>query len=362
MASPGFLSKCCLAHNVSHSKDLEGRTVGEVVNILSVVFCSISLISVLFLVWPRKDGSSEVFQSKNRILVGPNLNSIIKSLVSVNVLAVIGLLVRSAVWLAHAFPDTKKTCMDASHYFCIVSNVWILYFFTCNHFWHLVYAMEAYMVSNNKELTSSLKVFVGWFIPAILTASAGVVVYYKGFQTCFSLSITKSAIVYLLFLSPVVIVMLGNPIIFYQAGKSAKRALIWHYGRYTSSERKLVDAIHTKFYLILIIYFVCWIPNLVNAVLLLRSKAAATSFIPDDKSILAFFILMAVSNPLQALLAALVFWGLPANHRLRLNIFQSDVQYSGSSGSAIINRSGRSGRSTGSETEPLISFRQKSSL
>lgn len=90
MASPGFLSKCCLAPHIPNSTDLEGRSIGEVINILSIVFCSISLLSVLFLVWPRKEGNSEVFQSKNRILVGPNLNSIIKSLVAVNVLAVIG--------------------------------------------------------------------------------------------------------------------------------------------------------------------------------------------------------------------------------------------------------------------------------
>ena len=97
MASPGFLSKCCLAHNSFNSTDTEGRNVGEIINILSIVFCSISLFSVLFLVWPRKDGNSEVFQSKNRILVGPNLNSIIRCLVMVNILAVLGK-ASSGVW------------------------------------------------------------------------------------------------------------------------------------------------------------------------------------------------------------------------------------------------------------------------
>nr|XP_022344448.1 uncharacterized protein LOC111137311 isoform X1 [Crassostrea virginica] len=363
MASPGFLSKCCLAHNSFNSTDTEGRNVGEIINILSIVFCSISLFSVLFLVWPRKDGNSEVFQSKNRILVGPNLNSIIRCLVMVNVLAVLGLLVRSIVWLDRAFPNTKKKCMDANHYFCLISNVWILYFFTCNHFWHLVYAVEAYMVSNNKEMNTGMKVFVGWFIPLFMAGAAAVVVYYQGFNSCFSLSLTRSSIVYILFLSPVVMVMLINPVIFYQAGKSAKRALIWHYGRYTSSERKLVDAIHTKFYLILIIYFICWIPNLVNAGLWLRYESSRTSFIPDEKSILALFILMAVTNPLQAVLAALVFWGLPNTNRLRLNIFhRSEAHYNNSSGSSIINRSGLSGISTGSESEPLLSYRTKTTF
>lgn len=91
MASAGFLSKCCLAYNVTKDHDdQEGQTAGEVINIVSIIFCSISLLFVLFLVWPRKENNSEVFQSKNRILVGPNLNTIIKSVVVVNVLAVLG--------------------------------------------------------------------------------------------------------------------------------------------------------------------------------------------------------------------------------------------------------------------------------
>lgn len=41
-----------------------------------------------------------------------------------------------------------------------------------------------------------------------------------GYFRCFSLTTARSYIVYILFLSPVIIVMLANPIIFYQAGKS----------------------------------------------------------------------------------------------------------------------------------------------
>lgn len=45
-----------------------------------------------------------------------------------------------------------------------------------------------------------------------------------GYFRCFSLTTPKSYIVYILFLCPVVIVMLANPIIFYQAGKSGKQS------------------------------------------------------------------------------------------------------------------------------------------
>lgn len=47
-----------------------------------------------------------------------------------------------------------------------------------------------------------------------------------GYFRCFSLTTARSYIVYILFLSPVIIVMLANPIIFYQAGKSGKQPIL----------------------------------------------------------------------------------------------------------------------------------------
>lgn len=47
-----------------------------------------------------------------------------------------------------------------------------------------------------------------------------------GYFRCFSLTTARSYIVYILFLSPVIIVMLANPIIFYQAGKSGTQPIL----------------------------------------------------------------------------------------------------------------------------------------
>lgn len=57
----GFLFKCCIVVYVLNLIELEGRKIGEVINILFIVFCFISLLSVLFFVWFRKEGNSEVF-------------------------------------------------------------------------------------------------------------------------------------------------------------------------------------------------------------------------------------------------------------------------------------------------------------
>ena len=96
MATAATLSICCIANETDNDTGAgesteEGRKlIGHVITIVSIVFCLLSLLSVVYLTWPRAEGSREIFRSTSRILVGPNLNSIIKYLVTVDVLAVIG--------------------------------------------------------------------------------------------------------------------------------------------------------------------------------------------------------------------------------------------------------------------------------
>ncbi|KAK3084801.1 hypothetical protein FSP39_019308 [Pinctada imbricata] len=352
MATSAFLSICCIANETDTDESTEAgrKLIGHVITIVSIVFCTLSLVSVLYLTWPRAEAAREIFRSTSRILVGPNLNSIIKCLISVDILAVIGLFIRSCVWASQKFPDREAHSMDFPHIFCVVSSLWVEFFFMCNHFWHMIYGMEAFMVANNREISGFMKFLVGWIVPAIATAGGSLVIYHPGFHKCYHTTLLVRSMSYLIYLGPILMVFIFNPLIFYQAAKSAKKALIWHYGRYTSSERKLVDAIHVKFILIMTAYVCCWLPNLVSAILQLTNSGR------DAK--LAVWVLMAVLNPLQAVLGVLVFWGLPSNNVFRRNIFSSNDSCNESSVS-VINRSSRSGRSTASESEPLISFKRR---
>lgn len=39
-------------------------------------------------------------------------------------------------------------------------------------------------------------------------------------------------------------------------------------GQFTSREREIIDAIKMKFFIINIVFYICWIPNLINGILL----------------------------------------------------------------------------------------------
>ncbi|CAC5376293.1 OA1 [Mytilus coruscus] len=127
-----------------------------------------------------------------------------------------------------------------------------------------------------------------------------------------------------------------------------KRALIWHYGRYTASERKLIDSIHFKFILILAAFLTSWLPNIIDAVIHMAQN--------DNKTAkLTIWIIMCVLNPLQPVLCALVLWGLPES---RIS-FSSWWNNTSTDLSDISSSNVNFSRSTSSETEPLISFRRK---
>ncbi|OWF42552.1 G-protein coupled receptor 143-like [Mizuhopecten yessoensis] len=363
MTTPDFLAVCCInssstvAKNTSDAEKKDVLLVGQLMLIVTVVMCVVSMLGVCYLVLPR---GSTLFRNSNRLLAGPNLNSIIRCIVATNLLASLGLLVRSVVWLAKEYPSLKSVGLDGRHIFCIISTVWIQYFFLCNFFWHLLYAVEALLVSKNKEVHLALKYFLGWFLPGAFCIGGAVTTYFPGLNSCLPRDTMVKDLNYIIFLAPVLIVMLFNPFLFYKSAEAAKKALIWHYGQYTSTERKLVDAIHLKFILIMVTFTACWLPNLINATIMIANPSLSTS------AVYATLVFMGLLNPLQALFSSLVFWGVPQEAVSWNRIFNlSEYSYLNSSN---INASqsyptvSSSRSASGSETEPLISFRRKEQI
>lgn len=348
MASVAFFHTCSVYHNVSeHVHNLpEKLLIEQVVTIVAIIFCSISLVCVIYLILPRDQTGSELWRHPGRILVGPNLNEIIKAIVVTSFIGTLGILIRSSTLLGENFPHPGHQLTSAGE-FCIVINVIIQYFYQSSYFWIFLYAMEALMVSNNKEIPTSLKYTLGWILPGIVCAGGLLLLYSHGFVEYESKSSVERGILYFIFLLPMILVLFFNPVLFYYAAKAAKRALIWHYGRYTASERKLIDSIHFKFVLIMAAFLASWLPNLIDSCIHMADYRNRTAK-------LTVWIIMSVVNPLQPVLTALVLWGLPKD-----NISFSTLWKSKSTNMSDISASHVDfSRSTGSETEPLISFRR----
>jgi len=105
---------------------------------------------------------------------------------------------------------------------------------------------------------------------------------------------------------PIAVVMIANPILYLKAAHKAEEVVVSVSGRFTEAERRHLRTLRFKFLSINIVFYICWIPNLINAFLLW------TLWSDLPRNFLLFdWYLMAIVNPLQALLNAFVYrtWG-----------------------------------------------------
>lgn len=93
MSSPDFLVACCISNSSTNELDLHpDKDTVHLMNIVTLVMSVFSLGTVIYLLLPRGDSRSDAWNSPGRLLVGPNLNSIIKCIVLSNCLATVGML------------------------------------------------------------------------------------------------------------------------------------------------------------------------------------------------------------------------------------------------------------------------------
>lgn len=120
--------------------------------------------------------------------------------------------------------------------------------------------------------------------------------------------------------------MIANPYLYCYSSKDMERIITGSSGQFTSRERDIMDAIKIKFSIINIVFYICWIPNLLNGILLwtLWFHLPATWIISlwyimvrkcspfawkhfFQKIYSKFCGLQALINPLQALFNSLVY-------------------------------------------------------
>lgn len=96
--------------------------------------------------------------------------------------------------------------------------------------------------------------------------------------------------------------MIINPILFYLSSKLFTEKISLEFGQITNHERQLIKQFKLKFLFINLIFYLCWIPNLINGAILWFFW-----YTIPVQSILITWNLMAIFNPLQAMLNAIVY-------------------------------------------------------
>ncbi|KAK8400866.1 hypothetical protein O3P69_002553 [Scylla paramamosain] len=305
MASPTIESLCCVTVNSDFSKGFLQDFQSVPYNSVSVVAAACGICGALL----SRSGDTIDPHSHARMGGGGRFLRtrgwlIIKWLAFADMMASLGILIRSASWLGD---DTFGSGPDDSTMgksFCIVSSSMIHYFYTATYLWSLLYALDVKLVMDGKRVDRRLYHLVAWTVPLALCLM-GMLLLYLPDLNCHSNSVNP----YLRFLPnymstflPIVAVMIANPILYRLAFSRVEQQIMSMQGRFTHSERRVVDGLKRKFLAINGVFYLCWLPNVLNGIILWT----AWDHLPKSV-ILVVWYLMAVLNPLQAVFNSMVY-------------------------------------------------------
>ncbi|KPJ06129.1 G-protein coupled receptor 143 [Papilio machaon] len=304
MSDPTIQTFCC--HHTGSKEDLAIRIMDEFntesYNIVCLVSSTIGILGSIYQIFPCKlsshsDGFGNMTTSRAR--------NIIIWLAVADLMASLGVLVRSSLWLRYKsimpLPDDEISVL-----FCSITSAWTQYFYTATWFWTLFYAIDTLRTIKGRDSHPTLYHSIAWGIPAA-TTGIGLSILYIPNATCHNLKTVTSAFLrilpnYFATYIPIAMVMIVNPVLYILAGKEVEMTVALPLAQFTSKERRVVDTLKLKFFLINAVFYVCWLPNLVNGVMIWTMW-----FNMPVKIIISIWYIMALMNPMQALLNALVY-------------------------------------------------------
>ncbi|KXJ82904.1 hypothetical protein RP20_CCG010206 [Aedes albopictus] len=325
MADPTIQTFCC--HNRIRSPPAvklmsEFNTDGYIV--VCIVSSVLGIAGAIYQIWIRDEDLPNSQYGRRRRPGSSSLTgystgrSIIVWLAVADLCASFGVFLRSALWkyIQNVIPPDSDDDDTTNVIFCAVSSAWIQYFYMCTWLWTLCYAI------NVRRQLAGLGVALRtyhryvWSISAVLTAS-GLTVLYVPDADCHNVHDIGSAYLrilpnYLTTYGPMVAVMVTNPVLYFTASRQVDRQLVARFSQMTSTERDLMTKFKMKFSLINFVFYVCWLPNLLNGIILWTMW-----FSLPFQTIVTVWYVMAITNPLQAFLNTLVYQRWNCGWRLR---------------------------------------------
>lgn len=296
MASPTIDTFCCVVDSSGVGIDTKLDFRVDLYTIICIVSSCFSILGALYQLIPRPKSLSPM---KRVHFSGARQRRIIAWLAFADLQAALGILIRSIYWL-HLMTDNEEN--NHGGLFCALVSGWIQYFYTSTYFWNLCYAIDVYLVLQRKEGKQLLYHLLSWGLPAV-TASIGLSILYKPDLKC-QHDVAHVLPNYLCAHIPLLVTMIANPILYVTSSKKVNELLTKTFGKFSYQERKLATALKQKFFDIVLVFYVCWIPNVVNCLLLWTMWHNLESV--RDVIITVWYI-MAVLNPLQAVLNSLVY-------------------------------------------------------
>lgn len=317
MADPTLQTFCC--HHTNKT-DIALVIMQEfnrnAYNTVCMVSSIIGMLGAIYQILPRKGPSTCMW---NQLSLSRG-RDIIVWLAVADLLASLGVFVRSALWIRYKSIMPMEDNMS-SVVFCALLSAWIQYFYMATWIWTLCYAVDMKLLLGNRRGYPIYYHSFAWVLPAVL-ATLGLIILYIPNANCHSLTSLSTATLrilpnYCATYVLIALVMIANPILYVASTRDLKTVVLYSMSQMTGRERKLLHTIKLKFALTNLVYYVCWLPNLINGILLWTLW-----FQLPIKTIITLWYIMAVTNPLQAFFNALVYQSWTRREKIRLDYCQ----------------------------------------
>lgn len=299
MADPLMQAICCQRpDNYSEFYGLFLQIDSVPYNVVCLLSSAIGIFGAIYQILPRIGYG---FTHHWSVVTARRGREIIVWLAFADLLASVGVFFRS---LMKIMMPTVIDRLKAHGLECIMFAFWIQYFYVVSWFWTLIYAIDMCLALKRQPSHRKIYHLISWLLPAIFTFIGLFVLYYPD-RKCFvdiETNIWRFLPNYIVSYLPMLAVMIVNPVLYWLSARSVNLLVVRYLSQYTRKERHLIDAIRIKFALINLAFYVCWLPNVINTVCLYVLWRNVSK-----RTILSIWYVMAILNPLQALLNSLVY-------------------------------------------------------
>ncbi|CAG5865667.1 unnamed protein product [Menidia menidia] len=314
MASPRLETFCCPNRDAATEFVVTFQPV--LFGALSLGSASLSFIFAVLQVLPKRKGYRRLGQYP---LPRPASSTRILFIISVcDILGCAGVIVRSSVWLGlpHIMDSTSvaNSTDVLPEVFCVGSAMWIQLFFSASFWWTFCYAVDVFLVVKTSAGISTIVLYhmITWGLAVLLCVEGVAMLYYPSISDC-EKGLQHAIPHYVTTYAPMLLVLTANPVFFSRTISAVTSLLKGRQGIYTENERRLANDIKIRFFKIMLVFFVCWAPNLINESLLFYLEMQAdindSSFRDIRNAALTTWFIMGILNPMQAFLNTLAFHG-----------------------------------------------------
>ncbi|XP_062258407.1 G-protein coupled receptor 143 [Platichthys flesus] len=314
MASPRLETFCC--PNRDAATDFVVSFQPVLFGALSLGSAALSLLFAVLQILPKRKGYRRLGQYP---LPRPASSSRILFIISVcDILGCTGIILRSSLWLG--LPNIVDQISVANNtevwpeVFCVGSAMWIQLFFSASFWWTFCYAVDVFLVVKTSAGISTIILYhmITWGLAVLLCVEGVAMLYYPSISDC-EQGLQHAIPHYITTYAPMLLVLTANPIFFNRTLSAVTSLLKGRQGIYTENERKLANDIKIRFFKMMLVFFICWVPNIINESLLfyleMQTDINDNSLRNVRNAALITWFIMGILNPMQAFLNTLAFHG-----------------------------------------------------